>query len=116
MDTIVIDELCLDAWVGVYPREIALAQNVLLSLEIGIPPVAAVSDNIRDTIDYERLIVRLREALSERKFALLEALAGFVANLILEEFAALKVRVAVAKLGIFREVKRISVVVEREKA
>ncbi|MDR0234596.1 MAG: dihydroneopterin aldolase [Zoogloeaceae bacterium] len=115
MDTIFIDELSLDAWVGVYPRETALSQKVLLNLEIGIPAAAASSDDIRDTVDYARLTVRLRKALSERRFNLLEALAGFVANLILEEFPALKARVTVAKPGVIREARRVSVTIEREK-
>ncbi|MCL2075206.1 MAG: dihydroneopterin aldolase [Betaproteobacteria bacterium] len=116
VDTIVIDELNLDAKVGIYPREIAFPQRVSLNLEVGISSAAARSDDISDTIEYAQLIVRLREALSDRHFALLEALAGFVADLILEEFSALKVRVSVAKPGVIREAKRVAVVIEREKA
>jgi len=113
MDTIVIDEFGLDVWVGVCPREIALPQKILLNLEIGISSVAAASDDLSDTVDYGQLLNRLREELAERRFNLLEALAEFVATLILKEFPALKVRVAVAKPGLFRDVKRVSVVIER---
>jgi len=115
MNTIFIDELRLDARVGIYPREIALSQSILLNLEIGIPDVAAERDDIHATVNYERVIHRLREALETRRFNLLETLAGFVASLILEEFPARSVRVSVTKPGIVREAKRIGVVVVREK-
>lgn len=115
MDTIFIDEFRVDAWVGIYPRETALSQSILLNLEIGIPDAAAEKDDIHATVNYERVIARLRESLATRRFNLLEALAGFVASLILEEFPARKVRVSVTKPGIVREARRVSVVIEREK-
>ncbi|GHT94339.1 7,8-dihydroneopterin aldolase [Betaproteobacteria bacterium] len=114
MDIIFIEELRVEAWIGIYPREKALPQTVLLDIQIGVPTASAsASDDIRDTIDYAAVSLRLRAELAERHFNLLEKLAEFAAALILGEFSAQWVRVSVAKLGMLPGVKRVGVIIER---
>jgi dihydroneopterin aldolase len=114
MDIIFIEELRVDTWVGIYPREKAVPQTVLLELQIGVSTApAGASDDIRDTIDYAAVSTRLRHELAERHFNLLEKLAEFIAALILAEFSAQWVRVSVAKLGMMPGVKRVGVIIER---
>jgi dihydroneopterin aldolase len=116
MDLIFIEELRLKTRVGLYPREKAVPQSIALDLQIGLSTAAAgVSDDIHDTIDYARVAKRLRAELGERHFNLLEGLAEFVASLILQEFPAQWVRVSVAKLGIMSDVKRVGIVIQRQK-
>jgi dihydroneopterin aldolase len=114
MDIIFIEELRAETWVGIYPREKAMPQTVLLDIQIGVSTApAGASDDIRDTIDYATVSTRLRGELAERHFNLLEKLAEFVAALILKEFSAQWVRISVAKLGMLQGVKRVGVIIER---
>jgi dihydroneopterin aldolase len=114
MDIIFIEELRAETWIGVYPREKALPQTVLLELQIGaLAAPAGASDDLCDTIDYAAVCARLLAELAERHFNLLERLAEFVADLILKEFSAPWVRVSVAKPGAIKGVKRVGVVIER---
>ncbi len=114
MDTIFIDELRLSTWIGIYPREKVMPQTVEISLQIGVSTASAgASDDIRDTVDYSVVVERLRAELGERHFNLLEKLAEFIATLLLEDFAAQRVRVSVAKLGMIPGVKRVGVIIER---
>jgi 7,8-dihydroneopterin aldolase/epimerase/oxygenase len=114
MDLIFIDELRVDTWIGIYPREKALPQTVEISLQIGASTASAgASDDIRDTIDYAVVVERLRAELGARHFNLLEKLAEYVATLLLEDFGAQWVRVSVGKLGMLRGVRRVGVIIER---
>ncbi|MCE1171576.1 dihydroneopterin aldolase [Azovibrio restrictus] len=114
MDIIFIEELRAETWIGIYPREKAMPQTVVLDIQMGVSTASAgASDDIRDTIDYAVVTERLRNELSARHFNLLEKLAEFVATLILEDYAAQWVRISVAKLGMMKGVKRVGVIIER---
>ncbi|EXI68463.1 MAG: Dihydroneopterin aldolase [Candidatus Accumulibacter adjunctus] len=114
MDIIFIDELRATTLIGIYPREQAMPQTVEISLQIGTSTASAgASDDIGDTIDYARVVERLRAELAARHFNLLERLAEYVAALLLEDFGATWVRVSIAKLGMMRGVARVGVVIER---
>ena len=114
MDIIFIDELRAATWIGIYPREKAMAQTVEISLQIGVLTASAgASDDIRDTVDYAVVVERLRADLAASHFNLLEALAEHVATYLLETFTVHGVRVSVAKLGMMPNVKRVGVIIER---
>lgn len=114
MDIIFIEELRAETWIGIYPREKAMPQTVVLDIQMGVSTASAgASDDIGDTIDYAVVTERLRCELASRHFNLLEKLAEFVATLILEDYAAQWVRIAVAKLGMMKGVKRVGVIIER---
>lgn len=114
MDIIFIDELRVPTLIGIYPRERTMPQTVEISLQIGTSIASAGnSDNIGDTIDYAEVVERLSRELATQHFNLLEKLAEFVAQLLLEGYGATWVRVSVAKLGMMRNVRRVGVVIER---
>ncbi len=115
MDIIFVDDLRVSTWIGIYPREKALPQTVEISLQIGADTTAPAgdSDDIRDTIDYAVVVQRLRDALALQHFNLLEKLAEFTANLILQDFKACWVKVSIAKLGMIPGVRRVGVIIER---
>ncbi|GAA5171215.1 dihydroneopterin aldolase [Viridibacterium curvum] len=113
MDFIFIEGLQLEAWVGIYPREKAAAQAVEINLTFGVPDAAAEHDDIADTIDYDRVVSRIRELLAERHFNLLETLGEFLVGVLFEEFGAPWVRLSIAKLGVLRGVRRVGVYIER---
>jgi dihydroneopterin aldolase len=114
MDIIFIDELRVSALIGIYPREKAMPQTLEMSLQIGtLTTSAGASDDIGDTIDYAKVVDRLRAELATQHFNLLEKLAEYVARLLLEDFGAAWVRVSIAKLGMMPGVRRVGVVIER---
>ena len=117
MDIIFIDDFRLSTLIGIYPREKVMPQTIEMSLQIGTSTVSAsASDNIGDTINYAAVVERLRAELAAQHFNLLEKLAEYVANLLLEDFGAIWVRVSIAKLGMMPGVRRVGVIIERGKA
>ncbi|NMF97549.1 dihydroneopterin aldolase [Aromatoleum toluolicum] len=113
MDFIFIEELRVQAWVGIYSREKAAPQTLELNLTFGVPDSAAEQDDIADTIDYAEVIERIRKELGERHFNLIETLGEFVVKLLLDEFGAPWVKIRIAKLGVMKGVRRVGVYIQR---
>ena len=116
MDSIFIRELRADAWIGIYEWEKLSAQTLDFNLEIGLDThVAGESDNIRDTVDYGKVVERIRADLKDQHFKLLEALAEHVAQVILHDFKAQWVKISVAKIAHMRGVKLVGVTISRSR-
>ena len=113
MDFIFIEQMRVDAHVGIYPREKAALQALEISLTFGVPDEAARDDDIAKTIDYAAVIQRVRSELSARHFNLLETLGEYVIGLMLNEFGAPWVKISIAKMGIAKGVRRVGVQIER---
>lgn len=113
MDFIFIEELRVQAWVGIYPREKAAPQTVELNLTFGVPDSAAEHDDIADTINYAEVIERIRKELAERHFNLIETLGEFVVKLLLDDFGASWVKIRIAKIGVMKGVRRVGVFIQR---
>ena len=117
MDIIFIDDLRVSTLIGIYPRERSVPQTVEITLQIGTSTAGAgASDEIGDTIDYATVVEKLRSELERQHFNLLEKLAEYIANLLLDDFGAEWVRVSIAKLGMMRGVRRVGVIIERQRA
>lgn len=113
MDFIFIEEMRVEANVGIYDRERVTPQMVEINLTFGVPDEAAADDDIAKTIDYAVVIERVRKELAERHFNLLETLGEYVIKLMLDEFGAPWVKISIAKVGVARGVKRVGVQIER---
>ncbi len=116
MDFIFIEEMRVEAHVGIYAREKAAPQTLDISLTFGVSDEAARDDDIAKTIDYAVVIERIRRELAERHFNLLETLGEYVIGLMLDEFGAPWVKISIAKIGIARGVKRVGVQIERSRS
>ena len=114
MDFIFIEELRLDTLIGVYDWERHRRQTIQLDLEIGLRDrTAAETDAVADTVDYGAVVDRLRLLVADSHFALIEAFAEAVAQIVLEEFRGAWVKVRVTKLGLMRDARRVGIVIER---
>jgi dihydroneopterin aldolase len=114
MNQLFLREVRLEAKVGIYKRERVISQPIALDLEIELPTDRVfATGKVGDTIDYAVVVARIRAELEARRFGLVEELAAFVAELLLEEFGSPRVRVSVAKLGILKDVGRVGVTIER---
>ena len=115
MDFIFIDDMRVDAHVGIFEREKAAPQTLEISLTFGVPDAAAQDDDIDKTIRYDAVIDRIRAELAVRHFNLLETLGEYVIGLLLNEFGAPWVKISIAKMGIMKGVRRVGVQIERSR-
>jgi 7,8-dihydroneopterin aldolase/epimerase/oxygenase len=117
LNTVTIRELRLKAWIGLYRHEKIAPQTIAIDLDIDLPDDKVfVSGKVADTIDYGVVVRRVKELLAEERFGLVESLAERIANLILKDFRAPRVKVSIAKLGVLPEAKYVGVVIERRGA
>jgi len=116
MDIIFIREFRTDAWIGVYEWEQQRPQMLELDIDIGLDTHrAGSSDSIRDTIDYGKVVERVKSDLADAKFKLLEALAEHITQVLFTDFNADWVKVSVAKIGHMRGVKKVGVTIARSR-
>jgi 7,8-dihydroneopterin aldolase/epimerase/oxygenase len=71
-------------------------QRFLFDVWIAVPD-DALSDRLEDTVDYRDIAATVREISDSRPYALLEALAGAVADAVLARFPVERARVRVRK-------------------
>jgi dihydroneopterin aldolase len=106
MDRIFISALAVDAVIGIYDWERKVKQHLEIDLEIWMDlRAAAKSDAIEDTLNYKSVAKRVLAFVEASSFRLVEALAGEIARIVLEEFRVARVRVTVHKPGAIRHSK-----------
>ncbi len=81
---------------GVHPEEREQGQDFLFDVELEVGGRGA-SDRLEDAVDYTEVARAVREISDAETYALLEALAGAVADELLRRFAPERVRVRVTK-------------------
>ena len=113
MDKIILKGVKVETLIGWHEWERHTVRPIILDLVIGIPKLACHSDNLADTIDYEKVVNDVRSSLAAQHFLLIEALAEHVAYLVLADFGAPWVKVTVIKPSILTDVACVSVEIER---
>lgn len=98
-DQIFITGLSLHAYHGVMRHEAEVGQTFTLDLVIDVDlSEAADSDKVADTISYDLAVETASEAFRSRRFRLIEAAAGAVADALLAHYPRIAcVRVVVHK-------------------
>jgi len=98
-DIVFVKGLALHAFHGVMPHEAKVGQvfTLDLALEIDLSD-AARTDRFKDTVGYDQVVDTASEIFCAKRYKLVEAAAGVVAEAILERFPRVtSVRVTVHK-------------------
>ena len=98
-DTIFVTGLVLHAYHGVMPHEAKVGQPFKLDLVLDIDlGEAARSDSLKHTVSYDALTRTASETFCARRYKLIEAAAGAVAEAVLTHYPQVRgVRVTVHK-------------------
>ena len=97
-DRLIIRDLVASCRIGVHEWERATPQQVWIDLEVAIDAAkAAAHDDMRDALDYGRLVTVVTQHVERWSFHLLETFAEELAALILATFAVPEVRVRIKK-------------------
>lgn len=116
LDRIFITALAAETIIGIHDWEREVRQRIEVDLEMWVDLAAAArSDAIEDTLNYRSVAKRVLAFVQESRFRLVEALAGGIARIVLEEFQVARVRVTVHKPGAVRHSKDVGVVIERSR-
>ena len=98
-DTVFVTGLALHAYHGVMQHEARVGQTFRLDLILAIDLAeASRSDKLRHTVSYDLVVKTASEAFCARRYRLVEAAAGAVADAVLERCPAVtNIRVTVHK-------------------
>ncbi|USR91363.1 dihydroneopterin aldolase [Phormidium yuhuli AB48] len=98
MDSIELSQIRCYGYTGLLPEEQVLGQwfEVDLTLWLDLHKASA-SDVIDDTLDYRQAIAQVKEIIKTEKFALVERLAGAIADRLLTLEKVQHVRVRLSK-------------------
>lgn len=98
-DTVFVTGLALHAYHGVMQHEAKVGQTFQLDLVLDIDLTeASRSDKLADTVGYDQVVDIASAAFCERRYRLVEAAAGAVAEAVLDRFPTVfSVRVTVHK-------------------
>jgi len=117
VDKIFLRDLRIETIIGFWDWERRIKQTVSIDLEIGTDArVAAASDAIAGTLNYEQLAKQLIEFVGAAQFQMVEALATAIAQIVIREFGAPWVKVSVAKPGAVPAAREVGIVIERTTA
>ncbi|WP_430391520.1 dihydroneopterin aldolase [Dyella sp. 20L07] len=114
MDIVFIEDLRIDAVIGIYDWERRVRQTLSLDIEMAFDnTVPAANDDIAYTLNYKDVSKRLIDYVSDSSFGLVETLAERCAAIIREEFGVSWVRLKLSKPGAVRGAKAVGVRIER---
>ncbi len=112
--TIFIEGLKIDCVIGIYPHERVKEQTLIVDCALDRDfAAAAMSDHVKDTVDYVHLADALTNLAKTRKYKLLETFAEEGAALVIREFAAARVGLKIMKPGAVPRANWPAVYVER---
>ena len=114
MDRIFIQNLTVNAIIGIYDAERVTPQTVVLHLEMSADiAAAAATEAIESTLDYEVLSKRVSEFIQESQFQLIETMAEKVCELIRHEFDVQWVKLTLHKPDALPGTIDVGVIIER---
>ena len=116
LDRILVRDLVCRCIVGVNPDEREKPQEVKVNLVLHADlSRACTSDDIKDTVDYKNLKMRILDLVEHSSFYLVERLAQAVADVALAEPLVQRVQVTVDKPGALRFARSVAIEILRER-
>jgi len=111
-----LQDLVLQAAIGVYPHEQGVTQRIRLNISFGVldePGLAVGRDDLSRTVSYERVLQLVKQLIDDGHVRLVETLAERIAAGVLLDRRIRVIRVKVEKLDVFSELDSVGVEIER---
>jgi len=114
MDKVFINNLEIEAIIGIFDWEREVRQVISINLEMEFDnKKSAQSDDIKDALDYKKVGKRVTAFVENSKYKLIERLAEQIAKLVLKEFPVSSLMVSVTKPGALRGSKSVGIRITR---
>ncbi len=113
-DIVFIEDLRIDAIIGIYDWEREVKQTIALDVEMAADnSKPASTENIDDALNYKAVAKSLIAFTEKSQFQLVETLAESLAEIILDEFKVPWCRLKLSKLGAVTGSRSVGVIIER---
>lgn len=111
-----LNNMVLDANIGVFPHEQGVTQRIRVSVSFGVQDDETLNvgvDDLSRTVSYEWVVLLVRRIVQEGHVRLVETLAERIASGVLADARVRVVRVKIEKLDVFEEIESVGVEIER---
>lgn len=116
MDWIFIRDLPVDTCIGVFAWEQAISQRLYLDVDLAWDiSLAAKTDDLAHALNYAAVAERLQSWAQNYSCQLIERLAEYLAQQLLNEFNTPRVRLTLYKPGAVPSARTLGVRIERER-
>ena len=115
-EKIVLKGITVFGYYGVSPVEREIGQKLELDIEFHHDfTKACATDSLEDTVNYERVYMKVMETVENNRFKLLETLADAICRAVLDNFPVTRVKTTIKKLTLPfpNNMSHVEVVAER---
>ncbi len=111
-----IKNLRLQTVIGIHEWENSVARQIIINAVIETDSDKAFkSDDIKDAIDYDELVLKIKKTVLETRFYLVEKMVGDLLDVIMEDKRIKKCQLEIDKIGAIADLESFSVTQIRER-
>ena len=104
---VIVKNLILNAYVGIYPKEKKKKQKVRFNIEVTAKDNIKIENKISNFISYDDIIKNVKKVLNKAHIPLVENMAEQIAKICLKDKRILKIKIKIEKLEPFKEAESV---------
>ena len=113
---ILINELTLDAFIGIHDFEKKKKQKIAISLSLDVDDnISGIEHKIENFVSYEHIVNDIKSILKEGHIDLLETLGEKIVELCFKDKRVLTIKLKLEKLEVFKDASSVGIEIFRKK-
>ena len=113
---ILINELTLDAFIGIHDFEKKKKQKISISLSLDVDDnISGIEHKIENFVSYEHIVADIKSILKRGHIDLLETLGEKIVELCFKDERVMTIKLKLEKLEVFKETSSVGIEIFRKK-
>ena len=113
---ILINELTLDAFIGIHDFEKKKKQKIAISLSLDVNDnISGIEHKIENFVSYEHIVADIKSILKKGHIDLLETLGEKIVDLCFKDERVMTIKLKLEKLEVFKETRSVGIEIFRKK-
>ena len=113
---ILINELTLDAFIGIHDFEKKKKQKISISLSLDVDDnISGIEHKIENFVSYEHIVADIKSILKKGHIDLLETLGEKIVDLCFKDERVMTINLKLEKLEVFKETSSVGIEIFRKK-
>ena len=113
---ILINDLTLDAFIGIHDFEKKKKQKIAISLSLDVNDnISGIEHKIENFVSYEHIVADIKSILMSGHIDLLETLGEKIVDLCFMDERVMTIKLKLEKLEVFKETKSVGIEIFRKK-
>jgi len=113
---ILINELTLDAFIGIHDFEKKKKQKIAISLSLDVNDnISGIEHKIENFVSYEHIVADIKSILKKGHIDLLETLGEKIVDLCFKDERVMTIKLKLEKLEVFKETSSVGIEIFRKK-